>query len=119
MGQTDGKRLEDKATHQAGRSTRGSTNNARRLELFAHDRSERTQDWGDCTPARLQDVVVGITRLGGAVTFGNSRDGGAFFVTLLLDSDRTTLWFNGGADLDAELDSVIAKLVLLNEEDKQ
>jgi hypothetical protein len=48
--------------------------------------------------------------MGGAVTLGLSRDGGAYSLTLLLESERTTLWFNGGADLDAELEKVRATL---------
>jgi len=117
MGQADGKRLESQGSRSARRKTRGSTNNGARLELFAPKRSGGSQDWGGCNPARIQDVILGITRLGGAVTFGLSRDGGAFFVTLLLDDDRTTLWFNGSADLDTELDAVIEKLLILSEPD--
>jgi hypothetical protein len=54
--------------------------------------------------------VVAITGLGGAVTFALSRDQGAYGLTLLLDSERQTLWFNGDADLDAELEGVLAVL---------
>ena len=67
-------------------------------------------DWGGCDPARLQAVVVAITALGGAVTLGLSRDLGAHSLTLLLDGNRTTLWFNGNADLDMELEGVKATL---------
>jgi hypothetical protein len=116
MGQTDGKRLEDKATKSDRHSTRGSTNNSRRLDLFANERGHGKADWGNCDPARLQAIVVGIGGLGGAVTFGYSRDGGAHFLTLLLDSDRTTLWFNGDTDLDEELNAVLEKLEVLWQE---
>jgi len=90
--------------------SRGTVNNARRLEIFSDRKSGNTADWGGCDPKWLLEVVVGITEMGGAVTFGLSRDGGAYSVTLLLDSDRQTLWFNGDAELNTELEQVVAVL---------
>lgn len=89
---------------------RGSVRNDRRLEAIARRRSSAAADWGGCDSEKIQGVVVGITALGGAVTFGTSRDGGAYSVTLLLEGDRETLWFNGDAELEDELDAVIATL---------
>ncbi len=88
-------------------SKRGSVNNANRLEAFANSRNKGSADWGDCNAELIQAVVAGITALGGAVTFGLARDQGAHSVTLLLDKSRETLWFNGNADLDEELQVVI------------
>lgn len=93
-----------------GSKNRGSVNNARRLSAFAGKQKGARADWGGCNPTWLQSIVVGITRLGGAVTFGTSRDGGAYSVTLMLDGERETLWFNGGAELDEELELVVATL---------
>jgi len=105
------------AHHNEGRGNekgtgkgRGSVNNARRLEAFRGRHAGGSADWGGCDPARLQSVVVSITGLGGAVTIGLSRDKGAHSLTLLLDGGRETFWFNGGADLDAELDDVLGVL---------
>lgn len=98
-----------KASETKGKK-RGSVRNGDRLKAFAAGRAAGSADWGGCDPKHLQAVIVGITELGGAVTFGLSRDGGAHSVTLLLDKDRTTLWFNGSADLDEELDGVKATL---------
>lgn len=61
-------------------------------------------------PELIQAVVEHAVRVGGAVTFGLSRDGGAFMLTLLLDGDKETLWYNGSADMDAELREVIDTL---------
>ena len=93
-----------------GRAKRGSANNANRLQAFAAKRESSGADWGECDPVKLQGVVVGITGLGGAVTVGLSRDQGAYSLTLLLDGERETLWFNGDADLNAELDDVLGML---------
>ena len=92
------------------KNRRGSVKNNMRLAAFASAAGGGSADWGSCAPERLQAVVIKITALGGAVTFGMSRDQGAYSLTLLLDNERETLWFNGGVDLDAELDKVAATL---------
>ncbi len=103
------------ATNSAEKSgkKRGSVNNGARLQAFAESRGKGSADWGACDPKWIRDVIVGVTKLGGAVTYGLSRDEGAYSLTLLLDSSRQTLWFNGDADLDAELEEVCAILETL------
>lgn len=92
-------------------SRRGSANNGRRLDAFRDRTSAKgAADWGDAPPDIIAGVVVASQRMGGAVTFGLSRDGGAHMLTLLLDGERETLWFNGDADLEDELRKVIATL---------
>lgn len=92
------------------KGTRGSVNNANRLEAFARGGGSSGGDWGGCDCKWIQAVVVAITSLGGAVTFGLSRDKGAHSVTLLLDDNRQTMWFNSNADLDDALSEVVATL---------
>lgn len=92
------------------KKTRGSARNSDRLKAFARGGGTSSADWGGCDPKWLQSVLVGITSLGGAATFGLSRDLGAHSLTLLLDGGRETLWFNGDADLDEELAAVVATL---------
>lgn len=93
---------------------RGSVRNTDRLQAFASGGKTGDADWATCDAKRLQDVVVGITGLGGAVTFGLSRDLGAHSMTLMLDGSRQTLWFNGGADLDAELATVLDTMAAMD-----
>lgn len=95
---------------QAKKNRRGSVNNTRRLQAFKGRTGKATADWGGCAPERLQAVVVAITAVGGAITFSLSRDGGAHALTLLLDEEKQTLWFNGDSDLDAELAEVFEVL---------
>jgi len=90
--------------------SRGSTNNKNRLKAFAKTGPGVGADWGGCDSALLQGVIEAITALGGACTIGLSRDGGSHNLTLMLDKNRETLWFNADADLDAELRKVIAEL---------
>lgn len=93
-----------------GKTNRGSTDNGKRLAAFAQKQPGGKADWGGCDPRWLQALIVSMTGLGGAMTFGTSRDGGAYSLTLLLDGERETLWFNGGCDLEAELEAVLATL---------
>lgn len=90
--------------------TRGSTKNDDRLAAFENLNGSGGAGWGDCSPDLIQAVVVGITQLGGAVIFGLSRDQGAHSVTLLLGPKKVPLWFNGDADLNDELTSVVDTL---------
>lgn len=96
---------QDKQTRKTT-SARGSVRNTDRLSAFSSGSGKGRADWGTCDSARIQAIVVGITALGGAVTFGLSRDLGAHSLTLLLDGNRTTLWFNGNANLSDELEGV-------------
>lgn len=89
---------------------RGTVNNDNRLQAFTSGGKAGEASWGGCDSERLQGVVDGITALGGAVTFGLSRDKGAHSLTLMLGGNRAPLWFNGDADLDDELDGVLATL---------
>lgn len=101
----------DQKHAQKGKSRgRGSTNNKSRLEAFKASSPSAGGDWGACDSRGLQAVVVAITELGGAITLGLSRNKGAHSLTLLLDGGRETLWFNGDADLDEELEKVRATL---------
>jgi len=101
---------------KSGRSKagkRGSANNSGALQAFAQKAASGSADWGNCDPRWISAIVVAITSLGGACTWGLSRDGGAHSLTLLLNQDRQTLWFNGDANLDAELEAVFATLETL------
>lgn len=96
-------------TRKAGKA-RGTVRNDNRLAAFAKGGPADGADWGGCDPEWIQAVVVAITAMGGAVTFGLSRDKGAHSLTLLLDDNRKTLWFNGDAELSDELRDVEATL---------
>lgn len=104
--------LHKNETHESKTKSkkRGSVRNADRLAAFAPSTPSSGADWGGCDPRWLQAVIVGVTTLGGAVTFGMSRDQGAHSLTLLLDDKRQTLWFNAAANLDEELQAAAAIL---------
>jgi hypothetical protein len=86
---------------------RGSVDNESRLKaLFKPGTTAGGAEWAKADPRWIAAVVQAITSRGGACTFGLSRDGGAHSLTLMLNQERETLWFNGDADLDVELEQV-------------
>lgn len=89
-----------------GSGSRGSVKNGERLRnLFNHGEGRRA-DWGSVDPGAIASTVEAVTGRGGAISFGTSRDGGAYSVTLFLDGERETLWFNGDADVEGELENI-------------
>lgn len=64
-------------------------------------------DWGDALPERIASLVVATTRLGGLASFGKATRGDALAITIFLDDERETVYINGSADLDAELEKLI------------
>lgn len=98
--------------HEAKPSSggRGSVNNGNRLDAFAAGADRAEADWGGCSPEKLHGVIVQITAMGGAIILGLSRDLGSHSLTLLLNGEKQSLYYNGAADLDAAMDEVAAKL---------
>lgn len=105
-----GRIQEEQAIAAKKRGRRGSTNNKNRLEAFSNRGASGGADWSECSPDTMHEVVAGITALGGAITFGLSRDNGAHSLTLMLDGGRETLWYNGDANLTEELGTVLLTL---------
>jgi len=95
-------------------SRRGAARNDKRLEAITRRRKSVSVDWLDCDAGRIQAVIHKITAIGGAVTFGTSRDGGASSLTLMLDGERETLWFNAESILDDELAAVAEVLDVMD-----
>ena len=99
-----------------GGKKRGTVRNDDRLAAFSREVGGGGASWGELDPGRLQAVIVAITTMGGAVTFGLSRDMGAHSLTLLLDGNRKSFWYNGDADLDDELHLIVTTLDQMAEE---
>ena len=73
-------------------------------ELFSGD-GGGAADWGNASPALVLDIIVAMSSTGGAVTFGLSRDGGAYMLTFLLDGSRKTEWLPQDGALDGWLEN--------------
>lgn len=96
------------------RGKRGSVNNGSRLEgLQSGSKEQGSADWGTADPRWIAAVTVAATLRGMIISFSLSRDGGAHGLAFYDRGERTQLWFNGDADLDAELERVFAFLETL------
>lgn len=90
------------------KKSRGKTNVARSLEgLGQADRPPGSADYAEADFSFMCGIVIEVSRRGGAVSFGLSRDRGAYNVTIFLDGDRKTVWINGSDDLNLELEKIL------------
>lgn len=89
-------------------------NVARSLDgLGAGTGKANVADYGDIDPDGIVKIVLEITRRGGAVSFGMSRDRGAFNVTLMLDDQRKTVWIGVTEDAEAKIEEIVTYLSAL------
>lgn len=63
-------------------------------------------DWGDAHPDNVIAALLGVTRLGGAISFGLSRDKGAFNITIFLDGEKRTVWVSSAESVDEALTKI-------------
>lgn len=69
--------------------------------------------WDEVDPRFMQWVVVAASKLGGATTFGQSRDGAALQVAIMLDGDRKSFWIAPGEDIAEKLTALAERLETL------
>ena len=74
---------------------RKSTNNSNERR-----RTNESADWSRADASTLAAVVNVITKFGGAVRFGYSRDGGAFSIGVYGDGDPYTEYLGSTEDVD-------------------
>lgn len=99
---------DDEMRSKAKGKKRGATNVARSLEGLGQTAGRSNgADYAEANFTFVAGIIIETTRRGGAVSFGLSRDKGAYNVTIFLDGDRRTIWINGDADLDVELEKIL------------
>lgn len=105
---------EARASKNSKNGSRGSVNNSGRLSRFNQAKSspQAQAEWSVSNPGWLAAVVMAATNQGMEISFSLSSDGGAHGLKLydFKSGERATLWFNGDADLDAELEKVFLQL---------
>jgi hypothetical protein len=82
-------------------------------QFSGDDSSEDTITWSAANPSSVVALTCLVSKLGGAVTFGGSRDGGALQVAIFLDGDKVTRWIGAGAAVDEELAEIYERLEAL------
>ena len=103
--------VNDRANENKARKSRGSTNNVSRLAGLGKNGSGQGQaDWGDCDPVWIAGLVVLLTKAGGAVRFGASRDGAVLSIGIYLDGDSVTLWLDGAGTYEEQISRIYENL---------
>jgi len=73
---------------------------AKKVEQVKRRRqNENVADWGGIDAELLRGVVESVTKNGGAVRFGYSRDGGAYSVGIYGDGDPFTEYCGATAEV--------------------
>lgn len=94
-------------SRRAGRD--GAAGAGRLSRAFGQDDAP-TMDWADVDPRHIMWVLTAITAVGGAITYGRSRDGGSLMVALLLDGERETKWISPRDEPEAILTAIAERL---------
>lgn len=80
------------------------------LRLSDRGGDDLTADWNDADCKLLQNCIALVAKLGGAIRFGYTRDGGAYSVGVYLDDDRETFYCKPSEDVDDFLRHLVGKL---------
>jgi len=95
----------------AGKSTtnRASDNSLqrRRAERRANRGGNSVADWGTADPARVVELISVVTVAGGLCSFGYTRDGGTYTVTVILDGDKSTDYCRATENIDTFLGDLV------------
>lgn len=67
-------------------------------------------DWVSADPQLVLDLIGKMAKLGGAIRFGYTRDGGAYSVGFYLGDDRRTEYIRPSEDLNDRLHGFIVDL---------
>lgn len=95
---------------------RGASNVARSLDGLGQNAQQPDGASFDLADGGLLfGIIIQITKRGGAVSFGLSRDKGAYNVTLFLDGTRKTVWISSSEDVNAKLEEIFHYLLALPE----
>jgi len=93
---------------------RGKTNVASRLAGLGQESQHRGDaDWRVVSWTWASGIVIETTRRGGMVSFGTSRDKGAYKLSVFLDGERRDIWISSSEDVDAELEKICHFLAAL------
>ena len=66
-----------------------------------------TADWSTASPALIQRAIACISRAGGAVRFGYTRDGGAYAIGIMGDGEPYTEYVRPSESVDEYLAALI------------
>lgn len=93
-----------------GKAKQRSTLGARLAASRETKKTTARADWGDAHPDNVTALLLTVTRFGGALSLGTSRDRGAFNITVFLDGERATTWVGADESVDDALITLVHEL---------
>lgn len=70
------------------RANRDAAKPAQRASRRAHRHNVDAADWGSADPQRIAAAIIAVTRVGCAIQFGYTSDGGAMVVRIVGDGEQ-------------------------------
>ena len=83
-----------------------SNNPKERKSTRKRRQNDTTADWGGIDEKRIRQVVSAVSKGGGAVRFGYSRDGGAYSVGIYGDGKPFTEFCPATGDVEGWLEGI-------------
>lgn len=83
----------------------------RRAERRAARGNAAVADWGSVDAERVVALISAVTHENGLCSFGYTRDGGTYTVTIILDGDKSTDYCRPTEDINAFLDDLTADFI--------
>lgn len=97
-----------KSTKNAGKSSEASNRLKARREARQGNRGNSDPaDWKSVDPDLMCGLVAVFTAHGGVISFGYTRDGGAYRIGYFADGQSDTVYIRPTEDIDAELEAEI------------
>ena|SRR5579872_2223235 len=95
------------ATRATRRTQSDSDIQRRRAERRAARGNAAPADWGSADAERVLALISAVTGANGLCSFGYTRDGGTYTVTIILDGEKDTEYCRPTEDISAFLDNLI------------
>jgi len=83
---------------------------ARKLERRRNRGEGSSADWGACDPNSIASLISAATADGTIISFGYTRDGGAYMVGLFNDGERATEYCRATEDVNVFVQLLAADL---------
>lgn len=80
------------------------------LDRIKKGTSKSVADWGGVNADTLRDLAAVLSKRGGAVRYGYTRDGGAYAIGIYMGGEHETLYVRPGEDIDGYLASLVEDL---------
>lgn len=75
-------------TNPTPRNSRDADKPTQRASRREHRHNVDAADWGNADPQRIAAAIISVTRVGCAIQFGYTSDGGSLVVRIVGDGDK-------------------------------